>query len=53
MVVSADFEKQRQYFDKKLSFYRNIALSQYRFIAILLVKTARVTRTLRKKYFFF
>ncbi len=29
MVVSADFEKQQQYFDKKLSLYRNIALSQY------------------------
>jgi hypothetical protein len=46
MVISADFEKQKQYFDKKLSFYRNIALSQYRFITILLVKIARLTRAL-------
>ncbi len=29
MVISADFEKQKQYFDKK-----NIALSHYGFIAI-------------------
>ncbi len=29
MVISADFEKQKQYFDKK-----NIALSHYRFITI-------------------
>jgi hypothetical protein len=36
MVVSADFEKQQQYFDKKniaLSKYCNIALSFYRNIA--------------------
>jgi hypothetical protein len=36
MVVSADFEKQRQYFDKK----------NCHFIAISLVKIARVTRAL-------
>jgi hypothetical protein len=29
MVISADFKKQKQYFDKK-----NIALLHYRFIAI-------------------
>ncbi len=29
MVISADFEKQKQYFDKK-----NIALSHYHFITI-------------------
>jgi hypothetical protein len=33
MVVSADFEKQRQYFDKKI-----VVLSLYRFIAILLYR---------------
>ncbi len=30
MIISADFEKQKQYFDKKL-LYRTIALSQYFF----------------------
>jgi hypothetical protein len=29
-----------------MSFYSNIALSQYRYIAILLVKIARLTRAL-------
>ncbi len=52
MGISADFEK--QYFVKKilllsqkLSLCRNIALSQYRFVAILLVKIARLTRALQ------
>ncbi len=31
MVISADFEKQKQYFVKKLSLCWNIALLQYRF----------------------
>jgi hypothetical protein len=41
MVISADFEKQKQYFDQE-----NIASSilLYLFMAILLVKIARVTR---------
>jgi hypothetical protein len=43
MVISADFEKQKQYFVKKLSLYHNIALSQYRSIAC---KQARLTRAL-------
>jgi hypothetical protein len=34
MVISADFEKQKQYFVKK----------NYRFIAILLAKIARLTK---------
>jgi hypothetical protein len=39
MVISADFEKQKQYFVKKI-----IALLQYRFIKILLAKIACLTR---------
>jgi hypothetical protein len=44
MVISADFEKQKQYFAKK-----NIASSILLclFIAILLAKIARLTRALR------
>jgi hypothetical protein len=44
MVISADFEKQKQYFDQE-----NIASSilLYLFIAILIVKIARLTRDLR------
>jgi hypothetical protein len=44
MVISADFEKQKQYFDQE-----NIASSilLYLFIAILLVKIARLTRALK------
>jgi hypothetical protein len=38
MVVSADFEKLKQYFGKKILLYL--------FIAILLVKIARLTRAL-------
>jgi hypothetical protein len=43
MVISADFEKQRQYLDQE-----NIASSilLYLFIAILLVKIAHLMRTL-------
>jgi hypothetical protein len=47
MVISADFEKQKQYFDKKiLLLSKNIASSilVYLFIAILLAKIARLTR---------
>jgi hypothetical protein len=44
MVISADFEKQKQFFDKKK--YRTIALLQYLYIVILLVKIARLTRAL-------
>jgi hypothetical protein len=48
MIISADFEKQKQYFDKKnIAFViKNIASSilLYLFIAILLVKIARLTR---------
>ncbi len=36
MVISTDFEKQKQYFDQKniaLSIYCNIALSFYQYIA--------------------
>jgi hypothetical protein len=47
MVISADFEKQKQYFDKKYCFcQKNIASSilLYLFIAILLAKSARLTR---------
>jgi hypothetical protein len=44
MVNSADFEKEKQYFVKKLSLCRNTALSNYRFIAILIAKIARLTR---------
>jgi hypothetical protein len=33
MVISADFEKQKQYFDKKILHYRFIAISLYRNIA--------------------
>jgi hypothetical protein len=40
MVISADFEKQKQYFVKKI-----LLLSKnYRFVAILLAKIARLTR---------
>jgi hypothetical protein len=41
MVISADFEKQRQYFVKK-----NIAFvkKNYRFVAISIAKIARLTR---------
>ncbi len=42
MVILADFQKQKQYFVKKI-----ITLLQYRFIAILLVKIARLTRALK------
>jgi hypothetical protein len=43
MVISADFEKQKQYFDKKkLLLPKKILL--YLFIAILLAKIARLTR---------
>ncbi len=48
MVISADFEKQTQYFDKKILLYYNIALSQYFFIVILLVKIAHLMRALDK-----
>jgi hypothetical protein len=44
MVVSADFEKLKQYFGKKILLYQNIAILLYLFIAILLVKIARLTR---------
>jgi hypothetical protein len=44
MVGSANFEKQQQYFDKKILLYKNIAILLYLFIAILLVKIARLTR---------
>ncbi len=47
MVISADFEKQKQYFVKKI-----IALSQYRFITILLAKIARLTRALERHVLF-
>jgi hypothetical protein len=40
MDFLADLKKQLQYFDKKLSFHRNITLSQYLFIVILPVKIA-------------
>jgi hypothetical protein len=45
MVISADFEKQKQYFEQE-----NIASSilHYHFIAILLVKIARLTRVLSR-----
>jgi hypothetical protein len=45
MVISADFEKQKQYFFQK----KNIAFvkKNYYFIAILLAKIARLTRALR------
>jgi hypothetical protein len=44
MVISADFEKQKQYFVQE-----NIASSMllYLFISILLVKVARLTRVLQ------
>jgi hypothetical protein len=50
MAISADFEKQKQYFVKKLLLYRNIALSQYCFIAIsqLPSKIARLPRALTR-----
>jgi hypothetical protein len=38
------FEKQQQYFDYKISYYQNIVLLHYLFIAILLVKITRVTQ---------
>jgi hypothetical protein len=44
IVVSADFEKQQQYFDKKILLYQNIAIVLYLFMAILLVKIDRLTR---------
>jgi hypothetical protein len=50
MAISADFEKQKQYFVKKLSLYRNIALSQYRNIAILLAKIACLPRALKRPF---
>jgi hypothetical protein len=46
MVISADFEKQKQYFDQKILLYQYIAILLYFFIAILLVKTACLTRAL-------
>jgi len=47
MLISADFKKATAIFcQKKLSLCRNIALSPYRFIAILLAKIARLTRAL-------
>jgi hypothetical protein len=47
MVISADFEKQKQYFDQE-KIASSILL--YLFIAILLVKIARLTRALRRHY---
>jgi hypothetical protein len=44
MVISADFEKQKQYFDQ-LNIASSILL--YLFIAILLVKIARLMRALK------
>jgi hypothetical protein len=45
MVISADFEKQKQHFVKKIVFIKKIiALLQYRFITILLAKIYRLTR---------
>jgi hypothetical protein len=44
MIISADFEKKKQYFDQKILLYQYIAISLYLFIAILLVKIARLTR---------
>jgi hypothetical protein len=46
MLISADFKKQQQNFYKKILLYCAIALSQYLFIVILLVKMARLTRAL-------
>jgi hypothetical protein len=37
MVISTDFEKQQQYFDKKILLYQYIAILLYLFIVILLV----------------
>jgi hypothetical protein len=42
MVISSDFEKQKQYFVKKN--YGFVAILLYRIIAILLAKIARLTR---------
>jgi hypothetical protein len=39
MNISADFEKQKQYFDKKVSLYQYIAILLYFLITILLLKT--------------
>jgi hypothetical protein len=47
MVISADFEKQKQYFGQKniaLSIYCNIACFIKFYQAILLVKIARLMR---------
>jgi hypothetical protein len=44
MVISADFEKKKQYFDQKILLYQYIAISPFLFIEILVVKSARLTR---------
>jgi hypothetical protein len=52
MVISADFEKLQQYFDKKILLYQNIAILLYLFIAILLVKIVRLTKALKYHEYF-
>ncbi len=47
MVFSADFEKQKQYFDQKILLYQNIAMLLSLFIAILLATIARLTRAIQ------
>jgi hypothetical protein len=50
MVISADFKKQKQYFDQKILLYQYIAILLCLFIALLLVKIARLTRALKRLF---
>ncbi len=47
MVISLDFEKEQQHFDKKILLYQYIAIFLYLFVAILLAKIAPLDKSLK------